>query len=51
MTVKVPANAKKVDIDAIFSKLQKANKSLKPQDFIGRFPFKGDSLEFQKDLR
>lgn len=51
MTVKVPANVKKVDIEAIFSKLQKNSKPLKPQDFIGKFPFKGDSLEFQKDLR
>lgn len=51
MTVKIPANAQKVEIEAVFSKLKKSNKPLKPQDFVGKFPFKGDSLEFQKDLR
>jgi hypothetical protein len=51
MTVKIPANAKKAEIDAVFKNLQKDKKTLKPQDFIGKFPFKGDSLKFQEDLR
>jgi hypothetical protein len=51
MTIKVPINATKVDVKSIFSKLQKKSKPLKPHDFIGKFPFKGDSLDFQKELR
>ncbi|WP_255038269.1 hypothetical protein [Lacihabitans soyangensis] len=51
MTVKIPANAKKAEIEAVFKNLQKDKKTLKPQDFIGKFPFKGDSLKFQEDLR
>lgn len=51
MTVKIPLNAKKADLETIFLNIQKKNKTLKPQDFIGKFPIKGDSLKFQEDLR
>jgi hypothetical protein len=47
----IPANAKKAEIEAVFKNLQKDKKTLKPQDFIGKFLFKGDSLKFQEDLR
>ena len=51
MTVKIPAKAKKAEIEAVFKNLQKDKKTLKPKDFIGKFTFKGDSLKFQEDLR
>jgi hypothetical protein len=58
MTIRVPANATKADIDKIFDEISKNKKEinkiktkLSPKDFIGKFPFEGDSLAFQRDLR
>ena len=58
MIIRVPANATKADIDKVFQEINKNKeetskdkKKLNPQDFIGKFPFEGDSLTFQRDLR
>lgn len=51
MTIKVPANAKKEDIERLFKEIRKANKPFDAREFIGKISFKGDTLAFQKDLR
>ena len=58
MIIRVPANATKADIDKVFQEINKNKeetskdkKKLNPKDFIGKFPFEGDSLTFQRDLR
>jgi hypothetical protein len=51
MTIKVPANAKKADIDKLFKELNKNDKPFDARDYIGKIKFKGDTLAFQRDLR
>ena len=51
MTIKVPANAKKADIDKLFKELNKNEKPFDARDYIGKIKFKGDTLAFQRDLR
>ncbi len=51
MTIKIPANAKKADIDEILKVLKKSEKQFDARDFIGKIKFKGDTLAFQRDLR
>ena len=58
MTIRVPANATKADIDKIFeeinknkAEMNKDKKKLSPRDFIGKLKFEGDTLAFQRDLR
>jgi hypothetical protein len=51
MTIKVPANAKKADIDKIFKELNKNDKPFDARDYIGKIRFEGDTLAFQRDLR
>ena len=51
MTIKVPSNATKAQLDKIFSEVTKNNPQKTSKDFVGKFNFKIDSLEFQRDLR
>lgn len=51
MSFKTLSNPHKVAKPEEGFKLTKKSKTFKPQDFIGKFPFRGDSLDFQKDLR
>jgi hypothetical protein len=51
MTIRIPANAKKVDIDKLFKDLIKDEKPFDARDYIGKIKFKGDTLAFQRDLR
>jgi hypothetical protein len=51
MTIKIPANAKKVDIDKMFKNLNQEVKPFDARDFIGKIKFRTDPLELQRDLR
>jgi hypothetical protein len=51
MTIKVLTNTPKADFDKLLNELNKNKKTFNPKDYIGKFPFQGDSLAFQKDLR
>ncbi|PWK27047.1 hypothetical protein LV89_01859 [Arcicella aurantiaca] len=51
MTIKVPANAKKADIDKIFKNLNQTAKPFNARDFVGKIRFGTDPLELQRDLR
>lgn len=51
MTIRVPKNAKKVDIDTIFKNLQQDIKPFDARDFVGKIKFRTDPLQLQRDLR
>jgi hypothetical protein len=51
MTIKVPQNATKAQLEDIFTEVVKNNPQKKSKDFAGKFNFKIDSLAFQRDLR
>lgn len=51
MTIRVPKNAKKVEIDKIFKNLNQVEKPFDASDFIGKIKFRIDPLELQRDLR
>lgn len=51
MTIKIPANAKRVEIDKIFKNLNQVEKPFDARDFVGKIKFRTDPLELQRDLR
>jgi len=51
MTIKIPANAKKVDIDKMFKNLNQEVKPFDARNFVGKIKFRTDPLELQRDLR
>lgn len=51
VTIKVPTNAKKADIDKMFKNLSQTTKPFDARDFVGKIKFRTDPLELQQDLR
>jgi hypothetical protein len=51
MTIRIPKNAKKVDIDKIFENLNQDTKPFDARDFVGKIKFRTDPLQLQRDLR
>ena len=51
MTVKIPENATKLELDKALQKLDKAQKTFDASKYIGKIKFTGDPVEFQRELR
>jgi hypothetical protein len=51
MTIKIPANATKLELDKALKKLDKSEKPFDASKYIGKIKFSGDPVEFQRDLR